>query len=206
MSPETAVITLDEYNALMLPAPRTSAELFKYQVEFWMERGASPSEFHDLEYDLPEHDPFLLMRDPHRIDLVGLLYGIVVNGLHGKNQVDRSHLRDDVELPGTAYLLRGVRDGRCYAEMRPSDRAAYINTEGNSPFTGIELAVFCAIYTCALDYGPIYAVGSKYRCNRRDGTAFVERKDDGRVIFDVNRSLCQPVANTPWCKDRAAVA
>lgn len=160
-------ISAQQYRSLQAPVVLpTPTELFDFQVATLKDKG----------FDLPSRDVdqlrafvpdevqmFLLVPpQPNVLDLDGLMNLVEVDGVTGKNYLDRQYLTDVVAVPTNTHLLVDVEDGRKRLNTKLSVSFENIRREERVSYSTWYGLIHGIVFPCVLQDHNLDLVGSRY--------------------------------------------
>ena len=170
-----------EYEALVQSVrPRTPAQLFDYQVEKLVVAKLARYEHADpFRKKIPEQGLFLLVPpepNPQELDLDHLMSLVVLDEVAGVNYLERSYLKNLIEVPIGSVLLTDVEDGRARLNVKPSVSREKIEAEGRHAYTTWRGIIHGALFPEVLKHHNLDLVASRYRSDFVPGLYLVGRE------------------------------
>ncbi len=168
MTAATSTVSFEQYSALQTPVVLpTPEELFAFQVDTLRNKGIDlPDKDVARLHALIPNEPQLFLvvpPQPDTLDLDGLMALIEVNGITGKNYLDRQDLSEVIETPKVAYLLLDVEDGRGRLNTKPSVSLEKIVQDGRLAYTTWRGLIHGIMFPYVLQHHNLDLVGSRCR-------------------------------------------
>ena len=168
MPAATLTVSFEQYSALQTPVVLpTPEELFFFQVDTLQKKGLDlwDADVDRLRAFIPSEPQLFLVvpRQPDTLDLDGLMALIEVNGITGKNYLDRQDLSEVIETPKVAYLLLDVEDGRGRLNTKPSVSLEKIVQDGRLAYTTWRGLIHGIMFPYVLHHHNLDLVGSRCR-------------------------------------------